>query len=106
MEEELKIVEVDGDIITFQIIKTDTINKADLAVLANSIEKLKREIEDSGNIIDNINKDIMLKNDKIAEIESTIAFANNVVNMANDFVKCDETDEQNVENDTETTNLQ
>lgn len=69
-EKEIKIVEDDNIVITYQMIETDKVNRQEIAEIKSAIESLEKEVAE--------------KNAKIEELKEKVAFAEKIIAMADE----------------------
>ena len=85
-EKEIKIVNDDDTIITYQMIETDEINRQEIADIKLAIEALEKEVAE--------------KNAKIEELKNKVAFAEKIIAMADEKKATEiEVQNENAEND-------
>ena len=85
-EKEIKIVNDDDIIITYQMIETDEINRQEIADIKLAIEALEKEVAE--------------KNAKIEELKNKVAFAEKIIAMADEKKATEiEVQNENAEND-------
>ena len=85
-EKEIKIVNDDDIIITYQMIETDEINRQEIADIKIAIEALEKEVAE--------------KNAKIEELKNKVAFAEKIIAMADEKKATEnEVQNENAEND-------
>lgn len=88
-EKEIKIVNDDDIIITYQMIETDEINRQEIADIKLAIEALEKEVAE--------------KNAKIEELKNKVAFAEKIIAMADEKKATEnEVQNENAENDDQT----
>ena len=88
-EKEIKIVNDDDIIITYQMIETDEINRQEIADIKLAIEALEKEVAE--------------KNAKIEELKNKVAFAEKIIAMADEKKASEnEVQNENAENDDQT----
>ena len=88
-EKEIKIVDDDDIIITYQMIETDEINRQEIADIKIAIEALEQEVAE--------------KNAKIEELKKKVDFAEKVIAMADEKKATEnEVQNENAENDDQT----
>ena len=88
-EKEIKIVNDDDIIITYQMIETDEINRQEIADIKLAIEALEKEVAE--------------KNAKIEELKNKVAFAEKIIAMADEKKATEnEVQNENAENDGQT----
>ena len=88
-EKEIKIVNDDDIIITYQMIETDEINRQEIADIKIAIEALEQEVAE--------------KNAKIEELKKKVDFAEKVIAMADEKKATEiEVQNENAENDDQT----
>lgn len=88
-EKEIKIVNDDDIIITYQMIETDEINRQEIADIKVAIETLEKEVAE--------------KNAKIEELKNKVAFAEKIIAMADEKKATEnEVQNENAENDDQT----
>ena len=88
-EKEIKIVDDDDIIITYQMIETDEINRQEIADIKIAIEALEQEVAE--------------KNAKIEELKKKVDFAEKVIAMADEKKATEnEVQNENAENDGQT----
>ena len=85
-EKEIKIVNDDDTIITYQMIETDEINRQEIADIKLAIEALEKEVAE--------------KNAKIEELKNKVAFAEKIIALADEKKATEiEVQNENAEND-------
>lgn len=84
-EKEIKIVEDDNIVITYQMIETDKVNRQEIAEIKSAIESLEKEVAE--------------KNAKIEELKEKVAFAEKIIAMADEKKATEiEAENENAEN--------
>lgn len=80
-EKEIKIVDDDTTVITYQMIETDSVNRAEIAEIKYAIESLEQEVAE--------------KNAKIEELKAKVAFAEKIIALADEKIATENSIETN-----------
>ena len=70
IEKEINIIDDDDIIITYQLVETDKVNRQEIADIKSAIEMLEKEVAE--------------KNAKIEELKEKVAFAEQIIAMADE----------------------